>query len=98
MNKTFLLFLLLLIPFTASADVVTGKVVDAETRQPLQGVEITIEFKKGSSTIKNVLSTDSAGSFRSNVYYESRILLQFKLIGYNPARKVDYSFGSNKDT
>lgn len=94
-----LAFILMLIACSAHADTMTGVVVDAETQQPLEGVSIDIKYSVGSngqsaSTTIAGITTDSLGRFSVVIRSEARLLMEFRLIGYHPTRRVDYSSGS----
>lgn len=96
---TFLAFIIaVLIPTATLADVIKGKVVDAETKQPLQGVDVELSIKTDNMSMTSITSTDSTGSFMAYANVEGRIMMTFKLIGYHTSHKVDYSSGDAPDT
>lgn len=80
---------------TASADIVTGKVVDADTGLPLADVDVSVNYTDASIS----WTTDSTGTFGFYVWNAGRVVVKCQLIGYNPSTKVDYSSsGSTTDT
>ena len=82
------------------ADTFKGKVVNAETGEPLVGANINSEINPQPGwSIQNYTETDSTGCFYLNSGWEGRIMLKFSMIGYKSTRKVDYSYGEEvKDT
>ncbi|HEU5290599.1 MAG TPA: TonB-dependent receptor [Cyclobacteriaceae bacterium] len=75
--RLFVLFFLLSFPLIAQAQLIlTGKVTDADTGEPLPGVTIYIsDFKKGSVT-------NDAGAYTLDGLRNGKFLVEFKLIGY----------------
>lgn len=47
----------------ASADVLRGRIVDSESKQPIEGASVFITSKNGSITWSNGHTTDSLGTF-----------------------------------
>lgn len=93
--------LLLLAPMPSKADLVKGKVIDAETREPLPGVQITMKVivaggDMGGWTLFGYATTDSLGAFKVSSMQEGKLMITFSLIGFHTARKVDYSFGQGR--
>lgn len=70
------------------ADTFKGKVVNAETGEPLVGANINSEINPQPGwSIQNYTETDSTGCFYLNSGWEGRIMLKFSMIGYKtPAR------------
>lgn len=98
--KRYLLILLytilLTIPINAIADEIHGKVVDAESYQPLKDVSIKVTSKQGYGTETNYCTTDSAGKFSIIIGKEGKVMMEFSLIGFRNTRKVNYSFSDSK--
>ncbi len=98
-------FILLAFLFIANAavchaDWFKGKVVNAETGEPLADANIGSETKPQPGwSIQSNVTADSTGCFILGSDWEGRILFTFSMIGYKSSRKVDYSYGDNvKDT
>ena len=82
------------------ADTFKGKIVNAETGEPVAGASIqsTVNPHPGWS-IGEEAETDSTGCFYIDSNWEGRITFKFSMIGYRILRKVDYSYGCEvKDT
>lgn len=82
------------------ADTFKGKIVNAETGEPVAGASIqsTVNPHPGWS-IGEEAETDSTGCFYIDSNWEGRITFKFSMIGYRIFRKVDYSYGREvKDT
>ena len=82
------------------ADWFKGKVVSAETGEPLVGASIFSEVNPQPGwSMQNNAEADSTGCFVIGNGWEGRILFTFSMIGYKNFRKVDYSYGEDvKDT
>ena len=82
------------------ADWFKGRVINAETGEPLVGASIRSEVNPQPGwSIQNSTEADSTGAFVIHSNWEGRILLTFSSIGYKNTRKVDYSYGKEvKDT
>lgn len=89
-----------LIQLTSYADVFKGKIVNAETGEPLAGASIKgVIMPRPEWTYTNSAETDSLGNFKLNGPIEGRMVLTFSMIGYKSLRKVDYAYGPEvKDT
>lgn len=85
---------------TCHADWFKGKVVSAETGEPLVGASIFSEVNPQPGwSMQNNAEADSTGCFVIRSGWEGRILFTFSMIGYKNFRKVDYSYGDDvKDT
>lgn len=78
------------------ADWFKGRVVNAETGEPLVGASINTEVKPQPEwSMQDATEADSTGCFIIESPWEGRILFTFSLIGYKNCRKVDYSYGSD---
>ncbi len=82
------------------ADWFKGKVVSAETGEPLAGASIYSEVNPQPGwSMSSSTSADSTGAFVIGSGWEGRILFTFSMIGYKKVRKVDYTYGNDvKDT
>ena len=64
MKKTLLILIpLLSIAILASADVLKGRVVDQQTKEPLEGASVQVTMKRGNNTRMFTTMTDSLGVF-----------------------------------
>ena len=82
------------------ADVVKGKVVNAETGEPLAKVSVSSVIAPYPGwSFQNSAESDSTGVFFLTSAWEGRIVFTFKMIGFKVMRKVDYVYGpESKDT
>ena len=83
---------------TAHADVIRGRVVDAETKEPLSeaSVKSTQRFGDYGYSMTSTM-TDSAGVF--NVYASGRCTLEVSMLGYYSKKKTVLAFtDSHNDT
>ncbi|MBR4516710.1 MAG: TonB-dependent receptor, partial [Bacteroidaceae bacterium] len=92
---------LILSTLTASADVLKGRIIDAETQEPLPEAELKLEqtVEYNGHTISFVMSgnTDSIGCF--NMRLMGRGTLSASMLGYYTKTKVVMGFSENtKDT
>ena len=92
---------LILSTLTASADVLKGRIIDAETKEPLPEAELKLEqtVEYNGHTISFVMSsnTDSIGCF--NMRLMGRGTLSASMLGYYTKTKVVMGFSENtKDT
>lgn len=92
----FLLCLLLLLSLSAHADVVKGRIVDAQSQQPLPEATVQITVKMDICTTISTVHLDSLGRF-SVEESGDRCLLEASLIGYHPAQR-SFMAGEAKDT
>lgn len=92
--------LLVFLPNIAShAEYFKGKVVNAETGEPLEQVLVQGKQSQFGMTIMNTDDTDSLGCFSVWAEAEGRIVFTYRLIGYKTLNKVDYAYGNtSKDT
>lgn len=88
--------LLLAVSIVSRADIVTGRVVDAVSGEPLQDAEVRITQQTDFSTMMSTTKTDSLGIFHT-IEGAGRCVLDVSCIGYYPARKV-FACGDGKDT
>lgn len=96
---SFILALLASIPTLVSADIVTGKVVDDKTGEPLAMASVQIVCKRGESTYWNSTTTDSLGNFSNRCYAEGRMTVTVSLLGYHSTKKRAYcGSGTTADT
>lgn len=96
----FLTLLFLMSALACHADWFKGKLVNAETGEPLIGASIRSEVNPHPGwSIQGNAETDSTGCFIMASGWEGRILFTCSMIGYKNYRKVDYAFGRDvKDT
>lgn len=78
-----LLFLFLILPFSAFAQTLSGVVLDGSSNQPLPGVNVIVKGANNSTT------TDFDGKFQLNGLKNGDVV-QFSFIGYT-AQEVKYS-------
>ena len=68
---------------TAQADILQGRVLDAETREPLDGAKVSIEeVIPDVCTFSQVLQTDSLGRFQYRCTGMTRITIRADFFGY----------------
>ena len=99
MNKTIIIILFTMIIgiITVSADIVKGRVVDSETKEPLP--EAQISFVQNNDYGWSIMSTttDSVGCF--NLFTSGRGSLEVSMLGYYSKSKPVLAFSNNtKDT
>lgn len=87
-------FILLAFCITCTAGVFKGKIVNAETGEPLAGATIEgIVSPQPEWKLMSYAHADSTGCFFLKPSYEGRILITCSLIGFKNQRRVDYSYG-----
>lgn len=98
--RIFMAVLLVLLPKLAiHAEYFKGKVVNAETGEPLEQVLVQGKQSLFGSIMMNTDDTDSLGCFTVWAEKEGRIVFTYRLIGYKVLNKVDYAYGNtSKDT
>ena len=68
---------------TAQADILQGRVLDAETHEPLDGAKVSIEeVVPDVCTFNRVLQTDSLGRFQYRCSGMTRIIIRADFFGY----------------
>ena len=83
MLRILLLLCLFLGTQTAQADILLGRVLDAETREPLDGAKVSIEeVVPDVCTFNQILHTDSLGRFRYLCSGMTRITIRADFFGY----------------
>ena len=94
-GKMCIVLMLCVLPLAVCrADVFKGKVVNAETGEPIKGAEVQGTVKpKPEWSFNFGAETDSTGCFYLISWQEGRMLMTFSMIGYKLTRKVDYSYG-----
>lgn len=80
------------------ADVLTGRVLDKDTGEPLENVHIETSEYLDISVRVNQFVTDSLGYFKTTNMEGSKTLLKFYLLGYHRYRKELMLLGNKKDT
>lgn len=65
----------------ASADVLRGRIVDSESKQPIEGASVYIISRNGNTTHSNGHSTDSLGTFVGYANY-LETTLEIQALGY----------------
>lgn len=89
-----LLVCCVLVQLTCHADVFKGKIVNAETSEPLAGVNVrAVIHPRPEWTYTNSAETDSLGNFQVSAPAEGRTVFTFSMIGFKTLRKVDYAYG-----
>lgn len=76
-----LLATLLIAWVSASADVLRGRIVDSESKQPIEGASVFIISRNGNTTHSNGHSTDSLGTFVGYANY-LETTLEIQALGY----------------
>lgn len=97
--KTLIIFAILcaLCPLVASADAVKGRVVNAETGEPLKmAIVKDVIYRPNGGSYEDFVETDSVGNFVLDTPHEGRIILSFSMIGYKTSRKVNYVYGKER--
>lgn len=97
--KHFLLLLLALLAMTATlrADILKGRVVDAQTGEPLDGARVEARMASGDGTSVWMLTTDTLGRFQFESHAMRRITLRAEFFGYKPTT-VQLMSGASLDT
>lgn len=97
--KHFLLLLLALLATTATlrADILKGRVVDAQTGEPLDGARVEARMASGDGTSVWMLTTDTLGRFQFESLAMRRITLRAEFFGYKPTT-VQLMSGAGLDT
>ena len=97
--KHFLLLLLALLATAASlrADILKGRVVDAQTGEPLNGARVEARMASGDGTSVWMLTTDTLGRFQFESHAMRRITLRAEFFGYKPTT-VQLMSGASLDT
>lgn len=95
-RKLCLAFFMCLLPSLAChADVFKGRIVNAETGEPIAGASVRSEINPQPGwSMQGSTTADSTGCFAIRGSWEGRIMFTFSMIGYKNSRKVDYSYGS----
>lgn len=100
MKRLFLLAFLCLQALFMSADVVKGRVVDADSGEPLDGAKVDFYSKEvgayGATII--LMTTDSIGEFQWKVSSMSKVEITISYFGYNTMKKSFNCAGGTKDT
>lgn len=83
---------------TIQADIVKGRVVDAETKEPLPEATVKLTQRYGDyGTMINSLKADSLGCF--SVFASGRGSIEVSMLGYYSKSKLVLAFSdSRKDT
>lgn len=98
MKKTIYLFVCMLMAMAAHADVLKGRVVDAETMEPLPGASIKVEIT-GELYGDDQLTADSLGCFVSPDWWTCvgniKASMKISYFGYHQAQKMTSLFEGN---
>ena len=97
-KKTIVTVLLALVALTATADIVRGRVVDAETKEPLPEAQVKFEQRHGDYGW-SIMTTkaDSVGCF--SLHASGRGTIEASMLGYYAKTKPVLAFSdSSKDT
>ena len=96
MKRFLLFFSYFLLVYSVYAEVLKGRVVDAETKEPLTGALVNLEDKAPNGNSSYVtLSTDLEGYFRWQTEVGNMITLNIKYFGYHPTTKHIVGLGGN---
>ena len=94
-----ILLALLSIPASIHAEDLKGRVLDANTKEPIEKASVKIEIKSGNSTQIMDITSDAEGKFSCSTSFEGRMTIKASMIGYETATKHSYSSGySGTDT
>lgn len=94
-----ILLTLLSIPASVHAEDLKGRVLDANTKEPIEKASVKIEIKSGNSTQIMDITSDAEGKFSCSSSFEGRMTIKASMIGYETATKHSYSSGySGTDT
>ena len=80
------------------ADVITGRVVDKDSGEPLEEVQIELGDMKGTTFYIHRFATDSLGHFTTCNAGGEYSTLEFSLLGYHSQKKKLMLLGGEKDT
>lgn len=94
-----ILLALLSIPASIHAEDLKGRVLDANTKEPIEKASVKIEIKSGNSTQIMDITSDAEGKFSCSSSFEGRMTIKASMLGYETATKHSYSSGySGTDT
>lgn len=94
-----ILLALLSIPAFIHAEDLKGRVLDANTKEPIEKASVKIEIKSGNSTQIMDITSDAEGKFSCSSSFEGRMTIKASMIGYETATRHSYSSGySGTDT
>ncbi|WP_455065060.1 outer membrane beta-barrel protein [Prevotella nigrescens] len=94
-----ILLALLSIPASIHAEDLKGRVLDANTKEPIEKASVKIEIKSGNSTQIMDITSDAEGKFSCSSSFEGRMTIKASMIGYETATRHSYSSGySGTDT
>ena len=86
MKKTIIVLLaLFMMAVTLHADILKGRVIDAQTGEPLDGARVEAMMASGEGTSFWMLMADTLGRFQIESYAMRRITLRAEYFGYKPA-------------
>ena len=85
-KKHYSFLFILLLPFFSIAQTLTGKVVDATTKQPIHAATVSI-LRKDSSVLASVIS-QSGGDFTMKSLPATSCILQITVVGYQTITKT----------
>ena len=80
------------------ADVITGRVVDKDSGEPLEEVQIELGDMKGTTFYIHRFATDSLGRFTTCNADGEYSIIEFNLLGYHSQKKKLMLLGGEKDT
>lgn len=99
MKRIFLLAFLCLQALAMSADIVTGRVVDSESNEPLEGAQIRVTRSEGNSWYIYDMTTDSCGVVTLDTgNFMCRVGLTINYFGYEELKMKDFMAMGGKDT
>lgn len=91
--RLLLLLLFLIVPSFVYADNIKGRVLDAETKEPLPMASVEARVVQANCVYMATAVADSLGNFTITTSGEGRITLVISMIGYNSTTKRGYSMG-----
>ena len=99
MRRLFLLAFLCLQVVMMTADVVKGRVVDSDSREPLEGAQVQVIAWEGNRGYFHDLTTDSCGILTfSTGNYMCRVNLTVKYFGYEELKLKEFVAMGGRDT
>lgn len=99
MRKLLMLAFLCLQALAMSADIVTGRVVDSETNEPLEGAQVRVTRGEGNRWYIYDMTTDSCGVVTLNTgNFMCNVGMTINYFGYEELKMKDFVAMGGKDT
>lgn len=99
MKRLFLLAFLCLQALFMSADIVTGRVVDSESNEPLDGAQVTVVRGESNRRYVDVITTDSCGVVTFNTgNFICGVNININYFGYEELKMKEFMASGGKDT